>query len=242
MPDFGRFLQKLTDLLLPPRCPGCYKLIPPSSGDPLCPDCRKKWEKHKTELCARCGQPIYLCWCNVPNNKDGHVASERHLVQYRSDVESTVYTLIHFMKRHCYDTVFSFIANELFDCVSDIEYDRKYVVTSVPRSKRSLRHFGHDQSYEIAKRFCSLSGLTYANILYHKGNVKQKKLSIKKRIENAKKSYYIKNGASEYIKNKIVYLIDDVVTTGATAVRCAHLLKMKGAKKVIVLSVAKTVK
>lgn len=242
MSGFREFLNKLVNLLFPPRCAGCYELLPFNSKEALCDECRKKWEAHKNENCSRCGQPIPFCWCNVPNNKEGSVDSEYHLVQYRSDVESMVYTMIHFMKRNYSESVFSFVSNELCDRVVNDDDFQECVVTSVPRSNSSVKRIGHDQSYEIAKRFCVVTGIKYADVLYHKGNVKQKKLNIKKRIKNAKKSYFIKNGSAELVKNKTVYLIDDVVTTGSTVVRCAQLLKTKGAKKVIVLSVAKTVR
>jgi len=43
------------------------------------------------------------------------------------------------------------------------------------------------------------------------------------------------------IKDKTILLIDDVATTGATINNCAKALKKAGAKKVVVLTIAKTV-
>ena len=44
----------------------------------------------------------------------------------------------------------------------------------------------------------------------------------------------------EKIKNKIVLIIDDVVTTGATVSEIARLIKKNGAKECLVLSFAHT--
>lgn len=43
------------------------------------------------------------------------------------------------------------------------------------------------------------------------------------------------------IDEKDIYLIDDVFTSGATASACARVLKKNGAKKVIVVTLARAV-
>ncbi|WP_315116558.1 uracil phosphoribosyltransferase [uncultured Clostridium sp.] len=42
------------------------------------------------------------------------------------------------------------------------------------------------------------------------------------------------------IKNKKIILIDDVITTGATAYNCAKVLMDNGAKEINILTVAKS--
>ncbi|UIP92604.1 hypothetical protein JSQ73_005495 [Wolbachia endosymbiont of Anopheles demeilloni] len=54
-----------------------------------------------------------------------------------------------------------------------------------------------------------------------------------------RKAFKISN--SEIIKNKIVILVDDVVTTGATARSCSQEILNSGAREVRVLSLARTV-
>ena len=44
------------------------------------------------------------------------------------------------------------------------------------------------------------------------------------------------------LRDKVVVLVDDVVTTGATANACARALKKAGAREVRVLALARTVK
>ena len=50
-------------------------------------------------------------------------------------------------------------------------------------------------------------------------------------------AFGIKN--SDLIKNKNIILFDDIITTGATINECAKILKQNGAKKVIILALAK---
>ena len=59
----------------------------------------------------------------------------------------------------------------------------------------------------------------------------------KKRLENVKGVFAVKN--PEAIKNKVIILIDDVTTTGATLAEASHILKQSGAKKVIGVVVAR---
>lgn len=241
MRSFKEIVDYLLDLLFPPICTSCMSVLSLKSDDGFCPECREKWNEHKKELCRRCGQPLHECWCGVPNDPKGYVDSERHLVQYQKGENSTVMQAIYRMKNLYNRRGFDTIAQEMFDAFFPKDGYDNAVITAVPRNKGSIRKYGHDQSFELGKRLAVLSGLEYVTVLIHKGNVKQKRLGRKEREINAQKSYGIINGSSSYLKDKTVILVDDVVTTGATVVRCAHLLKMRGAGKVVVFSVAKTV-
>lgn len=75
-------------------------------------------------------------------------------------------------------------------------------------------------------------------LIKSKNTVSQTKLSEKERKENIKGSYKIRN--SHIIKDKTVLLIDDVYTTGATTEEAKKILLQSGAKKVIILTLAKT--
>ena len=59
------------------------------------------------------------------------------------------------------------------------------------------------------------------------------------RLKNIKNSLAINKNFQ--IKNKIILLIDDVITTGATVNTCAKLLKESGAKKVYVATLARVI-
>ena len=58
------------------------------------------------------------------------------------------------------------------------------------------------------------------------------------RWENLSNSFMAKD--LKKIKNKIILLVDDVITTGATAYYCKEVLMKAGAKEVIVLTAAKS--
>ena len=81
---------------------------------------------------------------------------------------------------------------------------------------------------------------TTASVLVKNKETKaQVSLNYKERQENLKEAFKVVD--KKMIKNKIVLLVDDVFTTGATAVVCTKQLLKAGAKEVIVLCFAHTV-
>ncbi len=53
-----------------------------------------------------------------------------------------------------------------------------------------------------------------------------------------KNSFKIKN--KNIIENKTILLVDDVYTTGATTQECKKILLENGAKKIIIVTIAKS--
>ncbi len=67
----------------------------------------------------------------------------------------------------------------------------------------------------------------------------QGKMTKTQREQNIKGNFAVDSKFSEKIKDKKIILIDDVMTTGATANQCAKVLKKAGAKEVFVITFCK---
>ena len=115
-----------------------------------------------------------------------------------------------------------------------------YIVTYVPRSARSKRTKGHDQSEELAKKFSELNHAEFRSLLVNKGAVKQKTLNRQERIDNARKNFCANKEYIHCALNKNIIIIDDVITTGASICSCSRILRENGAKRIIALTIAKT--
>jgi ComF family protein len=120
----------------------------------------------------------------------------------------------------------------------------------VPLHKRKLRERGFNQAELLAKEvaeYFSLSLETKALIRkkytppqVRTKNHKARRESLKNAFEIS--SIFTKKCISEntnFLKEKIIILIDDVTTTGATLFEAAKVLKRAGAKEVWGLVVAK---
>jgi len=60
---------------------------------------------------------------------------------------------------------------------------------------------------------------------------------VKKRFKNVQNAFRVIS--SDKIRDKLVILIDDVLTTGATMNACASELKQSGARKIYLFSAVK---
>ncbi|MBQ2661867.1 MAG: ComF family protein [Clostridia bacterium] len=109
-------------------------------------------------------------------------------------------------------------------------------VTFVPITQNRRLKRGYNQSEELARHFCDRTGLQLrGNILTKvRDTDSQTKLTREERRANLKGAFK----ATQRVNGFSVLLIDDVITTGSTALECAHTLKRAGAKRVYVLAVA----
>ena len=73
-------------------------------------------------------------------------------------------------------------------------------------------------------------------LLKVKSTQSQKKLTLFERAENLVGAFHVHKRTE--VKNRIILLIDDIMTTGATGDECAARLKGAGAKEVFFLTLA----
>ncbi len=113
-------------------------------------------------------------------------------------------------------------------------------IIPIPLSRKRMKERGYNQAELIARSLSDKMSVRFLpNVLYKKKEtVSQVEIKDRaKRLENVKGVFAIKN--PEAIKNKVVILVDDVTTTGATLAEASRVLKQAGAKKVIGVVVAR---
>lgn len=232
--------MSLLSWLFVPKCTVCRKRLDVTREFPLCNDCLLRWEREKNAKCPQCGQHPQNCWCGIKNDKKGHIYSETHLSYYASHTDSATKTMILAMKKRMTYPLAEMFSNELAKAVPEYILKDADVIINVPRSIYSVRNYGFDQAFILAKGVSERLGKPLLQVLEHKGKTIQKTLKTQKeREENARKSYHLPPENKESVKGKSVILLDDLVTSGATVTRCAALLKRAGARRVYVLCIAK---
>ncbi|MDT8715571.1 ComF family protein [Clostridium sp. 19966] len=113
------------------------------------------------------------------------------------------------------------------------------LITFVPSSKENYSSRGFNQSEFLCKLVADEVNVTKASLLIKNLQTKdQIGLDANQRWDNLRGSFTVIN--KNKVINKKIIIIDDVITTGATAHNCGSELIKCGAKEVIVLTVAKS--
>lgn len=126
----------------------------------------------------------------------------------------------------------------MYKKIRDLDINIDFV-TFIPMYKKDENKRGFNQSRFLAKELCKLSDLKLKETLLKTRSTKdQIGLSKEERNNNIKDCFKAIN--EEYIKDKRILLIDDVLTTGSTVIEAVKILKKSGCIEIIVLTVAKS--
>lgn len=131
------------------------------------------------------------------------------------------------------------MANMMVDKYLDEGMDCDCVL-AVPLSDKRRRVRGYNQADLLAREISRELKLDYLSgvVVKTRDNEEQAKLGHAKREENVKGVYAVKE--KDALKGRRVLLVDDVLTTGATASEVARVLLRAKAKSVSVLTFAST--
>ncbi|MCD8355301.1 MAG: ComF family protein [Clostridia bacterium] len=206
-------------LLFPSRCIFCGEWISEKMGG-LCKECREQAEEDSKTV-----------YCTPPENIDGLVCAGR----YRGSLKRAV---IH-MKFHEYGSRNLLPLVQLMAQAWALhKMPEPDIIIGVPISPLRLRTRGYNQSEEMAKLLANMWNIPFVPVLRRRMlSQMQSKLTADKRWDNARRSFYLRRNIR--LEGKAVLLVDDIVTTGATASSCAALLRKAGAQSVWVLAAAK---
>lgn len=122
---------------------------------------------------------------------------------------------------------------ELFD-------DRESVILPVPLHFAKYRYRGFNQAFKLAQGFqevwedMCICGIK--DVVRTKNTLSQTGFSLKERLQNMENAFKIRN--KEMINGKVVVIIDDVFTTGATTFELAQSLRQAEAGPIVILTVA----
>jgi ComF family protein len=225
------FFRGLVEFVYPPICAACENRT--NGSAPLCKSCLKalvlnlvvELQSGKSDFTLLSGElyfdGVYTGW-----NYSPELESMVHLVKYQG------------MKR--LGRFLGKMAGGTFPSVPSSAGDG--VMVPVPLHKVRLRERGFNQSEWIAKGIGESMGIPLsASVLSRKKQTKtQTQLSAPQREKNVRDAFTVTN--SEAVKDRAVFLVDDVITTGATLNACARCLKDAGAASVIGLALARPVK
>ena len=232
------FFSSLKNLIFPSNltCDICGSEIEEVKHKAICEKCEKKLP-FIFHGCIKCGEKIdgeyNVCYnCKHTLREFDKTYS---VFEYSSVAKEMVWKLKYENARYLAKTMASFLTDHIIK--NDIKFD---VITFVPAYKATQKKRGYNQAKLLAEECCKNLKLNLAQdvLVRVKENTSQVDLSAKERERNIENSFVTNN--KSIVKNKVVLVIDDVLTTGATMNEVAKVLKDAGASKVIGLTFANT--
>ncbi len=235
-----KWLVVAQDLLFPLSCTIC-SLATSAPGSALCADCLEDVRLISSPLCTVCGLGMrnstvgdHLCGSCLRKRPPFH--SARAVAHYQEPVS----TLLHNLKYQGDMSVLPALQAvvDLLPGMSIGEDDR---IIPVPLHVRRLRARGFNQAKLLAELFFpeNKNQILLDCLERSKHTEPQTKLDGVARRKNLRSAFAVHE--AEQIKERTVFLVDDVLTTGTTVAECSKVLLAAGAGSVKVLTVARVV-
>ena len=231
------------EALFPASCALCG-----ASGARLCADCRADLEAPLAQCCPQCAVPLPR-----PTEEDrqaepcgpvpcGHCLSTRPA--FDRSLASAQYTapfdqLIVALKYHADLAQAPLFADLLAARLERqlVAQDRPDLLLAVPLSPERLAERGYNQAGEIARALGRRTGIPVRDVAWRvRHTAAQAQLPLDARRRNVRGAFAVHGD----VRERVVGVVDDVMTTGATLSELARVLKAAGARRVVNLVVART--
>jgi ComF family protein len=227
------------DALLPPRCLGCTAAVDVPGR--LCAACWAGVDFIVPPHCDCCGLPFAFdegegAICGACVRDQPAFARARAVLRYNGVARSLVLGFKHGDRTHAAPAFAAWMARSGEALLDDAE-----VVTPVPLHRFRLFTRRYNQSGLLAREIALAAGLDYAPdaLRRTRPTPSQGGLTRRARFLNVRGAFKLRGGRD--VAGRRVLLVDDVMTTGATADACAKALVRAGAAAVDVLTLARVV-
>lgn len=231
----------MADMLLPPLCLGCRS--PVSGHDGLCAACWASVNFIEPPVCDRLGIPLPYATGETlvsagamadPPVYDRARAAARY--------DDTMRELIHALKFRDRHDGLALFGRWLVHAGRSVLPGAQLLVP-VPLYAFRLWSRRFNQSALLARAVARRSDVPHdpLALVRTRSTASQVGLTAEQRKRNVRAAFSVPKERRDGIAGKRIVLIDDVITTGATANACARALKRAGAEQVDVLALARVV-
>ena len=209
-------VKRLWEILFPPKCVLCAKLLP----------------KEETDLCRHCRETVPVF--SDQKIKFSFIAHWTGLWYYKDAVRSSILRYKFGGRRSYAQSYGRLLAMKL----QKEGWDDADVLTWAPISRQRKFRRGYDQVELFARVLAQELDVALIPTLRKVRNTKPQSLmgDAAHRRANVLGAYQVVN--PDAVRGKRILLLDDIVTTGATASECARVLLTAGAKEVNLATLA----
>ncbi len=229
------------NLLLPPRCLGCGRLI--EEQGTLCAPCWKGLTFIAAPFCVRCGYPFEFeageeLLCPACLREPPGWDRARSVFRYDDASRGLILAFKYADRTDAARTFAAWLLRAGRELIEDAD-----LIVPVPLHWTRLFARRYNQAALLGSALAKLSGKPMdPGVLVRKRRTpSQRGLDRNERRSNVRKAFAVPARQAGKLADKGIVLIDDVLTTGATAGSCAAALLRAGARSVDVLTLARTV-
>lgn len=225
--------------LLPEVCVTC---LGTPSRDGLCQGCRGDLPDNQ-HACYRCGLPLNLATPG-PDLVCGECLKhpppfDRALIpwRYQFPVDRMISRYKYHGQRHYARPLLADMTGRVRQVLSEQPERRPQLLVAAPMHRKRQRRRGFNQAADIAEAISIGTGIPWTDTLLIRTRAirPQSGLKRKQRLSNLRGLFDISGSVPRHI-----VLVDDVVTTGATATTLAKLLRRHGARTIEIWALART--
>jgi ComF family protein len=229
------------DAALPPLCPSCREPVGVTSG--LCPACWSKLSPIERPFCERLGIPFVYdpgpgilsmqAIADPPSYQRARAA-----VRYDEVARTLVHAFKYGDRLDLAPTMGRWMARAGHELLAEAD-----LIMPVPLHWRRLWARRFNQSAALAEVVSEISGVPVGHMALKrtKATPQQVGLSRSERALNVQGVFKVSPEGKAAVARRRVLLMDDVLTSGATADACARTLLRAGARNVDVLVFARVV-
>jgi len=229
-----RWARLLADLVFPAACEACRVALPLAHPTCLCAACVTAMPPPPAPLCLRCGVPLPAGAsqpCPGCARRPPTFAVARSAALYLpasaglNPLAAAVHALKYGGRRAVADALGMLLATR-YPFATDA------VLVPVPLHPSRLRERGFNQAALLARGLARRRGLVVAGRALRRvrPTAAQPGLSAVDRRKNLAAAFAVRTPAA--VAGRQVVLVDDVLTTGATADACSRVLLAAGARRV----------
>jgi len=225
-------------VILAPACAACQRPLDEPTRGPVCRGCWAAILPITPPVCDACCDPL-PSWrtislecsrCPRCRRRDLLVVRGRAIGPYDGSLRAIVHALKYDGRRTLAKPLAALLAHH-----GSSVLDGADVVVPVPLHRSRRRARGFNQAAEIARHLPLPTAHALTRV---RATPSQTDLPAAKRHANVRDAFALRRAD---VKTRIVVLVDDVSTTGATLDACARVLIDAGAREVRALTVARVV-
>jgi ComF family protein len=228
----------LVRTLLAPPCAACGAELAHPLRSPVCEGCWRAISQLTAPLCVRCGEPLAARRSAGPScARCAHQPPAFAVARSAGHYDGSLRAIVHALKYGRQRLLAPPLARLMREAGADLLASADAVVP-VPLHPWRLWQRGFNQADDLAR---GLGAPVWRVLARVRHGPPQAGLPAAQRHANVRAAFRIRRGifGRRDLRNRVVILVDDVMTTGATLDACALALKAAGVRNVLALTAAR---